>query len=209
MSHARAVNASTIAATARRNWYTFPRKFLMIETTMDHPLQPMTHLDMTVGEPYRIRTQPFTYAIFGILLGPIVIAWIYIAHSSTVPSNRLGAVIAGGILAALWSWFLFLGVDLYSDRLVMRTALRKSEISYSDIRKVDILVRSFRGGTGYGWAIYDDGRFATSPLKIPIGPFRVRDQRKIAEMLVEKAPAARIDPWTRSVGASGKTLPLK
>ncbi len=166
---------------------------VLMDVTIVCSLHEMDQFDKTVEEPYRIRTQPFTYAIFGALLGPIVIAWIYIAGSGTVPSNRAGAVVAGGILGALWLWFFFLEVDLYSDRLVMRTLFGKCEVSYSDIRKVDIVVRSFRGGTGRGWAIYDSKRFATRPLKIPMGPFRVRDQRRLAETLVEKVPAVRVD----------------
>ena len=164
----------------------------------------MEQFDTRVEKPYRIRTQPFTYAIFGVLIGPILIAWIYIACSSPVASNGVGAVVAGGILAAIWLWLFFVEVNLYSDRLVIKTLFGKREVTYSDIRKVDIVVRSSRGATGRGWAIYDSAHFATRPLKIPIGPFSGRDQRKIAETLVEKAPAACIDSWTRSVAKLGK-----
>lgn len=159
----------------------------------------MDQFDTEVEKPYRIRAQPFTYAIFGVLIGPIFIAWIYIAGSSPVASNTVAAVISGAILAAIWLWFFFLQVDLYCNRLAIKTLFGKREVTYCEIRKVDIVVRSYRGGTGRGWAIYDSVRFARRPLKIPIGPFRSVDQRKIAEMLVEKAPAARIDSWTRSL----------
>lgn len=114
-------------------------------------------------------------------------------------SNTVAAVISGAILAAIWLWFFSLEVDLYSHRLRFKTLFGKREVTYCDIRKIDIVVRSYRGATGRAWAIYDSARFATRPLKIPIAPFRSLDQRKIAEMLVEKAPAARIDSWTRSV----------
>lgn len=139
-----------------------------------------------------------------ILIGPIVIAWVYIACSNPVISNRVGAVVAGSILTAIWLWFFFLEVDLYSDRLVIKTLLGEREVSYSDIRKIDIFLVSSRGVTGRGWAIYDSTHFATRPLKIPIAPLRGRDQRKIAETLVEKAPTARIDSWTRSMAKPGK-----
>jgi hypothetical protein len=159
----------------------------------------MDKINRRIEKPHRIRTRPFTYAIFGVLIGPIVIAWIYIARSSPGASNRDGALVAGGLLAAVWLWFFLLEVDLYSDRIVFKTLLRKREVAYSDIRKVDIFVRRSRGATGYGWAISDTMRFARRPLEIPISPFRDRDQRKIAKMLVEKAVAARIDPWTCSI----------
>jgi hypothetical protein len=164
----------------------------------------MDQFDTTLRKPCRIRTQPFTYGIFGILIGPIFIAWVYIACSSRVVSNRVGAVVAGSILTAIWLWFFFFEVDLYSDRLVIKTLLGRREVNYSDIRKVDIVVRSSRGATGRGWVIYDSRHFATRPLKIPIGPLRGRDQRKIAQTLVDKVPTARIDSWTRSMATSGK-----
>jgi len=164
----------------------------------------MDRFDARVEKPYKIRTQPFTYAIFGILIGPIFIAWVYIAHISPVASNRVGAAVAGGILAGVWLWFFSLEVDLCSDRLVMKTLFGKRQIIYSEIEKVDLIVRSARGGTGRAWAVYDSARFSTHPLKIPLGPFRGGDQQKIAATLVEKAPAARIDSWTRSVGRAGQ-----
>ncbi len=149
--------------------------------------------------PYRIRTQPFTYTIFGILIGPLFLIWIYIALERTGATNWMGAVAAGGLLTVLWLWFFLLSVDLYSNRLVFKTLLGKRELFYSDIRKTEIVERHFRGGVGRAWAIYDGARFAKRPLRIPLGPFRVRDQRKIAETLVERATGAHIDSWTHSL----------
>ncbi len=150
-------------------------------------------------EHLRIRTQPFTYTIFGALIGPIFAIWAFLAWSNPKSTDWEGALAAGVLLVVVWSWFFFLEVNLHSDRLVLRTLFGMREVRYSEILKVEIVVRRFRGAAGRAWAVYDRARFATRPLRIPMGPFRVSDQRKICETLVEMAPTAHIDAWTRSV----------
>lgn len=152
--------------------------------------------------PYRIRTQPFTYAIFGVLIGTVFILWVDIAWSKPESTNWQGAVAAGSLLAAIWLWFFMIEVDLYADRLVVTTLFGKRTAAYSKIRKTEIIERHFRGTVGRCWAFYDTSRFANRPLTVPIAPFRVRDQRKIAEILVERATVAHIDAWTRSMARS-------
>ncbi len=149
----------------------------------------------------QIWTQPFTYVIFGILIGPVFILWIYNGWTRPGTTNWPGAVASGALLVGIWLWFFFLEVDLYSDRLVFKSLFGKREVAYSEIRKTEITERHFRGAIGRAWAIYDAARFATRALKIPIGPFSVRDQRRIAETLVEKATIAHLDSWTRSVAS--------
>ncbi len=151
------------------------------------------------AEHFRIRTQPFTYTIFGILIGPIFLGWMLIAWSNPSSSNWEGAAAAGVLLGIVWLWFFVLEVDLHSDRLVLQTLLGKRELRYSEIRKVETVIRHYRGATGRAWAIYDSAQFATRALKIPIAPFRASDRRKIAETLVEMARGASIDAWTRAV----------
>lgn len=152
-----------------------------------------------MAEPLKIRTQPFTYTIFGVLIGPVFVIWAFLAWRNPTSTSWEGAAVAGALLGIIWLWFFLLEVNLRPDRLVFQTLFGKHELRYSEIRKVEIVTRSSRGATGRAWAIYDSARFARSPLKIPIGPFRTSDQRVIAETLVEKALGASIDAWTRSV----------
>lgn len=153
----------------------------------------------SAAQHFRIRTQLFTYTIFGVLIGPVAVLWVFLAWSHPTSNDWEGAAIAGALLGGLWLWFFFLEVDLQSDRLVVRTLFGGHELRYSEIRKVETVVRRYRGATGRAWAIYDSAQFAARPLKIPIAPFRASDQQKIAETLVERAPDASIDSWTRSV----------
>lgn len=159
----------------------------------------MIQSELKTAGRLRVRTQPFTYAIFGVLLGPIFLIWTALAWSNPSSSDWEGAAAAGTLLIILWLWFFVLEVDLCPDRLVLQTLLGKRELRYAEIRRVEIAVRRSRGATGRAWAIYDSAHFATRPLKIPIAPFTASDQRKIAGTLVEMAPTAHIDAWTRSV----------
>lgn len=155
----------------------------------------------SVEFPCRIRTKSSAYIFWSIVLGPILLAWIYIACTRPKLNNWEGVAATCGLLVfALLKAYLF-EVDLHVDRLAVRNWFVKTDMLYSEIERVDILWVSYRGALSNNWRIQGNASLMKRPLIIPMRAITPSDNRKIAKTLVEKAPKAHIDPAMRSAAA--------